>query len=77
MQNPNQQMAKYKNSPIFINWGASSRWSFGPNSACGSKETTTIGKTHPTLEFGHSLAVKMHLDKIDKDELPGVSMWTF
>ena len=31
-------------------WGASSR-SFRPNSACGSIETTTIGKTQPTLSF--------------------------
>ena len=27
--------------------GTSSRWSFGPNSAWGSIETTTMGKTHP------------------------------
>ena len=37
----------------FRNWsdklGASSRWSFGPNPASWSKETTTIKKTHPTL----------------------------
>ena len=33
-----------------IKWGASSRWSFGPNSAWCSIETTTIGKTQPTLE---------------------------
>ena len=32
-------------------WGAGSRWSFGPNSACGSIETTTIRKTHYTLLF--------------------------
>ena len=32
----------------FIKWDASSRWSFRPNSAQGSIETT-IGKTHPTL----------------------------
>ena len=29
--------------------GASSRWSFGPNSAWGRRETTTIRKTHSTL----------------------------
>ena len=32
-----------------VKWGASLRWSFGPNSAWGRIETTTIGKTHPTL----------------------------
>ena len=31
-----------------LKWGACSRWSFRPNSAQGSIETT-IGKTHPTL----------------------------
>ena len=30
--------------------GTSSQWSFGPNSARGIKETTTIGKTHLTLK---------------------------
>ena len=34
---------------IIIKWGASSWWWFGPNSAYGSIETMTIGKTHPTL----------------------------
>ena len=38
----------------FLKWGASSQWSFGPNSAWGSIEMTTIGKTHPTLpSLGH------------------------
>ena len=32
-----------------IKWGASSRWSFHPNSAWRSIETMTIGKTHPSL----------------------------
>ena len=32
-----------------IKLDASSRWSFGPNSAWGSITTMTIGKTHPTL----------------------------
>ena len=32
-----------------VKWGASSRWSFRPNSAWSSTETTTIGKTHPTF----------------------------
>ena len=32
-----------------IKWGASSRWSLRPISACGSIETTTMRKTHPTL----------------------------
>ena len=34
---------------ISIKWGASSRWSFGPNSTWGSIETTTIWKTRPSL----------------------------
>ena len=33
-----------------IKWGASSRWSFCPNSAWSSTETT-IGSTHPTLSI--------------------------
>ena len=32
-----------------IKWGATSRWSLGPNSAWSSIETMIIGKTHPTL----------------------------
>ena len=32
-----------------LKWGASSRWSFRPNSVWGSVGTTTIGKTNPTL----------------------------
>ena len=32
-----------------IQWGASVQWSFGPNSKWRRRETTTIGKTHPTL----------------------------
>ena len=35
-----------------INEGASSRWSFGPHSACGSKESTAILTTHSS--FGSS-----------------------
>ena len=38
-----------KNFFHFVKWGVSSRWSFRPNSACGSIEKTTIGKTRPTL----------------------------
>ena len=38
----------------FINqsfkWGASYGWSFHPNYAWSRIETTTIGKTHPTLQ---------------------------
>ena len=34
---------------ISIKWGVSSRWSFRPNSAWGTIETTTIAKAHPTL----------------------------
>ena len=32
-----------------VTWGASFWWLIGPNSAWESIETTTIGKTHPTL----------------------------
>ena len=35
---------------FFLKWGASSRWSFGPNSARGSIETTANGMTHTTLD---------------------------
>ena len=38
-----------KESISIIKWGASSRWSFRPNSAWGSIETTNLAKTHPTL----------------------------
>ena len=50
------------NHLFFINSGifprlvkslVSSRWSFGPNSVWGSKEVTTIGKTHPTLGIAY------------------------
>ena len=30
-------------------WGVSSRWSFVQDPAWGSKKTTAIGNTHPTL----------------------------
>ena len=30
---------------IFIKWGASTQWSFGPNSARGRLETSTIENT--------------------------------
>ena len=32
-----------------VGYVTSCRWSFGPNPAWGSIETTTIGKTYPTL----------------------------
>ena len=32
-----------------IQWGSFFQWSFGPSSAWGSIETTTVGETHPTL----------------------------
>ena len=35
---------------IEIKWEASSRWPFDPNSARGSKETATIGKTHAIMK---------------------------
>ena len=34
-----------------VKWSASIRWSFGPIFAWGSIETTTIGKTHSTLNL--------------------------
>ena len=34
-----------------VKWGASFRWSFGPNSAWESIGMMTIVKTHPTLIF--------------------------
>ena len=34
-----------------LKWDASFRWPFSPNSAWGSIETTTIGKTHPILNI--------------------------
>ena len=37
--------------PRHVKWGASSRSSFRPNSACVSKETMTFRKTHPTLWY--------------------------
>ena len=39
----------YRLSDLCFKWGASSRWSFDPNSAWGCIETTTIEMTHPTL----------------------------
>ena len=32
-----------------VKWGASSQWSFGPNSPWGSLESTTIWRRHPSL----------------------------
>ena len=50
--------SKYRLLPWFfahglkdkVKWGASTRWLFGPNSAWGTIETTTIGKTLRTLK---------------------------
>ena len=41
----------YRNSDfsLKIKWSASRQWSFGPDSTGSSIESTTIGKTHPTL----------------------------
>ena len=39
----------HENISHVVKWNASSRSSFGPKSAWGSIETTTIGKTHSTL----------------------------
>ena len=35
-----------------VKWGASFPWSSRPKSARSSKETTTVGKKHPTLPSG-------------------------
>ena len=40
---------KHEKLWLFSKWDTSSRWPFRPNSACGSIETTTTRKTHPTL----------------------------
>ena len=39
-----------------LKWGASIRWSIGPSSAMGI-ETTTIGRTHPTVSRKVTYAV--------------------
>ena len=44
----------YSRSFSHFKWDASSRWSFGPNPAFGSIETTTIGNMLPTLLFSIS-----------------------
>ena len=52
MQNSDQMTAGNTHPTLLfylLQWGVSSRWSFEPNSVCGSIETTTTGKTHPTL----------------------------
>ena len=46
---PRLSLQKNQTNTVYLKWGASSRWSFGPKSACGSIETMTIGKTHSTL----------------------------
>ena len=51
-----------------LQWGASSRWLFRPNSAWCSIETMTIGKTHPTL-FQH-LHVKQLEDQPLLEDFP-------
>ena len=33
-----------------VKWGASSQWSFDPNSALGNIGTTTLGERHSTLQ---------------------------
>ena len=49
LQIRNDFNSQITNDLLQLKWGASSRWSFGPNSAGGSIETTSIGKTHPIL----------------------------
>ena len=47
----NEEAAKKFHNILVVKWDASSRWSFGPNFAWGSIETTAIGKSHPSLCF--------------------------
>ena len=47
---------------VFVELYGSSRWSFGPTPALESIETTTIGKTHPTLV---SMITSIFLYKIE------------
>ena len=46
-------------STSLLEWSASFRWPVDPSSACGSKETMTIGKTHLTLYETENLVVKL------------------
>ena len=46
--------------------GAFSRWSFDPNSAWGSIETMTIGKTHLTLSLSISLTFYLFSWKVTR-----------
>ena len=46
-----RDLSVIKSLCFFINGGASLRWSFGPLSIRGSKESTTILTTHPSLYF--------------------------
>lgn len=39
----------FRLSILILKWGESFRWSFHSNPARGSRETTAIRKTHPTL----------------------------
>ena len=51
------------NTDIFctslLEWSASFGWLVDPSYAYGSKETMTIGKTHPTLYETENLVVKL------------------
>ena len=55
LPNPNeyqltfQEFKYYPRESYLLKWGASLQWSFRPNSAWGSLETTITGKTHSTL----------------------------
>ena len=46
-QKPQRQINQKGSSLRYLKWVASSRWSFGPNSASGGIETVTIGEIHP------------------------------
>ena len=66
-----------------LKWGASSRWSFGPKSVWSSIETTTIGKTHPTLQWcysEHDENLNKSLAKVKwkgKDPVPHIHVFNF
>ena len=52
---------KFEKTFSYLNGDASFRWPFGPHSAWGSKESTTILTTHPSLPLQRSLDVCMNI----------------
>ena len=43
---PRLKTGTFEKMNSLVKWGASSRWSFGPNSTCDRIETSITGKTH-------------------------------